>query len=141
MTRTPEEDGIIVIMPVGSDPRQAERRSAVVRGLSGARLKPLLPDYDVADPQFSLENFLAALRGARGVLADLTGERPSSYFELGVAEALGRPVVLVAETGTRIHQSSGRPTVRFYSGMDELASLIEEAFSPDRAGCARRDGS
>jgi nucleoside 2-deoxyribosyltransferase len=36
-------------------------------------------------------------------VADLTGERPNSYYETGFAHALGKPVILLAQTGTSRH--------------------------------------
>jgi len=37
------------------------------------------------------------------IVADLTGERPNSYYETGFAHALGKPVILLAQTGTTRH--------------------------------------
>ncbi len=108
------EREVIVIMPVGSDPAHASRAAAISTGLTRANLKPSLPSYDAADPQFSLAAFFIELRAAYAVLADLTGERPSCYFELGFAEALGKPTKLFATEGTTIHQSSHRDEILFY---------------------------
>lgn len=51
------------------------------------------------------------IQECRFVIADLTDERPSCYFEVGYAEALGRPVIYAASkqsvakpgTNTKIH--------------------------------------
>ncbi len=123
------EREVIVIMPVGSDPAHASRAAAISTGLTRANLKPSLPSYDAADPQFSLAAFFIELRAAYAVLADLTGERPSCYFELGFAEALGKPTKLFATEGTTIHQSSHRDEILFYRTMDELQDLVATAFS------------
>jgi len=67
------------------------------------------------DKEHPLEDLVGRIkeeiRNALFVVADLTDERPSCYFEAGFAEALGRPVIYVASkqsvnkpgTDTRIH--------------------------------------
>jgi hypothetical protein len=67
------------------------------------------------------------LAGAMFVLADLTLERPSCYYELGLAEALGLPVRLVAEFGTAIHQSAERDKVQYYRSLSDLETVVDHA--------------
>jgi len=88
---------------------------------------PLFPEYEPEDPRFAAEIFANQVRSAVAVLADLSGERPSCYFELGFAEALSRPVRLVAVEGTPIHQSSYRELVRFYSTPKGLERAVTES--------------
>ncbi len=122
---------VVVIMPVGSDPSHAERSAAIKTGLAQVGYAAVLPTYDAADPHFSPEEFTALVRSADAVLADLTGERPSCYFELGFAEALGKPARLFAQAGTDIHQSSHRHAIVLYRGIDELAGLVAASFQPE----------
>lgn len=122
---------MVVIMPVASDPSHAERAAAIKAGLADVGKTAIFPTYDSADPQFSPGEFTALVRSADVVLADLTGERPSCYFELGFAEALGKPARLFAEAGTNIHQSSHRHTVVIYRDIDKLAGLVATSFGPD----------
>ena len=49
------------------------------------------------------------------VLADLSLERPSCYFELGLAQAVGAHVFLIAATGTQIQQVGDSRRPSFYS--------------------------
>ena len=67
---------------------------------------------------------LEKLYSADAVLADLTLERPSCYFELGYAQALIKPVFLIARTGTEIHQCISRCSLNTYSSLNEYGSLI-----------------
>ena len=122
---------VVVIMPVASDPLHAQRSAAIKGGLAEVGCAAIFPTYDAVDPQCSSEEFTALIRSANAVLADLTGERPSCYFELGFAEALGKPARLFAQAGTRIHQSGHRHTIVFYRGIDELASLVAASFGPE----------
>jgi hypothetical protein len=114
-----------VIMPVGSDPDWQERCAAIKRAAVRNGVPVHFPDYLPKAPVFRLSDLKRELTGAAFVLADLTLERPSCYYELGLAEALGLRVCLVAEWSTRIHQSAGRSEVRFYRGLGELEKIID----------------
>jgi hypothetical protein len=118
-----------VIMPIGSDPEFQAKQAAIARGAARARFAVEFPDYEPAKPQFRLSEFLNNLRGASAVLADLTGERPSCYFELGIAETLDLPVYLIAKTGTPIHQSGGRAQTFFYGSLDEMSDIVADLLS------------
>jgi nucleoside 2-deoxyribosyltransferase len=120
-----------VIMPVGSDPRHRAKQEAIRRGIEAAGFRPEFPAYSMDNPHFEPAPFATKLRGADAVLADLTGERPSCYFEIGFAQALGRPVYLIAEKGTDIHQTAFRDRARFYANLDELQRVVRASVSRD----------
>src|ERR1700732_3449030 len=101
-----------VIMPVGSDPFASEKKLAIAKGVRQAGLEVRFPDYLPLKPTFGLPKLVAEMRDADYVIADLSGERPSCYYKLGIAEAIGKKVYLGAETGTRIHQRVGRSVTR-----------------------------
>lgn len=117
----------LIIMPVGSDPDFPAKKAAFTRAVAGAGLEPIFPIYEPEDARFSPSEFRDQLRRAVIVLADLSRERPSCYFELGFAEALERPVQLFAEAGTPIHQSAYRKTVSFYGDLMDLEREITKA--------------
>ena len=85
----------------------------------------------MAEPREMLSSTLAELRNSDLVMADLTFERPSCYYELGLAEAVGANVALVAKTGTEIHQSAARHQVNTYDTLEQyrevVAGLVLEA--------------
>jgi hypothetical protein len=64
-------------------------------------------------------------QSARFVLADLSYERPSCYYELGIAQASEVSTVLIAEAGTDIHQAGGRQAVRYYADLREYQDVVE----------------
>jgi hypothetical protein len=66
------------------------------------------------------------LKKSDWVLGDLSFERPSCYFEIGLAQGLNKPVSLIAENGTPVHQVIGRRSVEFYSSMKEYKEIVEK---------------
>jgi hypothetical protein len=125
-----------VIMPVGSDLGWQKKRVAIERAASRHGASVRFPNYLPQAPAFRLVDLKRELAGAAWVLVDLTHERPSCYYELGLAEALGLRVRLVAECGTPIHQSAARGEVKYYGTLDELEAIVGRAlteFAPARA--------
>lgn len=79
------------------------------------------------------------IRLAKFVIADLTDERPSCYFEVGFAEALRRPTIYVASkqsvtkpgTPTKIHFDI-HMNVSFFTNHDELAHKVQSAVEKNK---------
>lgn len=115
-----------VIMPVGSNPSRAKKEEAIRKIADKTGIKPHFPRYTTEDPVFNLQATLQDIRGAEFILADLSLERPSCYYELGLAEALGKPVYLIAVKGTDIHQTASRRLVRFYNDNIKFKNLVLE---------------
>ncbi|MGA2494350.1 MAG: hypothetical protein ABSF67_15630 [Roseiarcus sp.] len=80
------------------------------------------------------------IQECRFVIADLTDERPSCYFEVGYAEALGRPVIYAASkqsvskpgTNTKIHFDV-HMNINFFVNHKELREKINKAIEKNRA--------
>ena len=115
-----------VILPIGFDPLFPARRAAIEQGVSRSGLKPRFPDYARDKPEFDLAELKLSLQMAERVVADLSHERPSCYYELGVAEAMGKRVVLIAEAGTPIHQSSVRNAIEYYYSIHEISDIVAD---------------
>lgn len=114
-----------IIMPVGSNPLREQHQQAISDVAQECGIRPHFPRYTSEDPVFNLQSTLQDLRGAEFVLADLSLERPSCYYELGLAEAIGKPVYLIAIEGTDIHQTASRRMVSFYKDNDGLVNLLK----------------
>jgi len=79
------------------------------------------------------------IRDAAFVVADLTDERQSCYFEAGYAEALPRPILYVASkqsvlkpgTATKIHFDI-HLNVQFFTNHKELKDKLAEAITKNR---------
>lgn len=79
------------------------------------------------------------IRRAHFIVADLTDERPSCYFEVGFAEALGVPVIYLASkqsvvapgTQTHIHFDVHK-NVNFFTNHEELKEKTRRAFEKNK---------
>lgn len=118
-----------IVMPIGSDPDFLLKQASIRRGATKAGFCASFPAYQLLQPTFQISALIDHMRGAAVVLADVTGERPSCYYEVGVAEALGIPTLLVAKTGTAIHQAGARCGARFYSDLDDLEQVVASLLS------------
>jgi len=67
------------------------------------------------------------MRTSDFVFADLTHERPSCYFEIGIAESCGAALVTVAAEGTDIHQMSRPNDTKFFSSLEEFRDIFCQA--------------
>lgn len=91
-----ERDACFVIMPFGGwldDYYESIYRPAI----RNAGLEPHRAD-DLFRPSTIVKDIWAYTRTARLLLADLTGKNPNVFYELGLAHALAKPAILVAES-------------------------------------------
>lgn len=95
------------------------------------------------DKEHALEDLVGRIkkeiRSAQFVIADLTDERPSCYFEAGYAEALGKKVIYVASkqsvakpgTKTNIHFDI-HMNMNYFSNHEELKEKLSNAIEKNR---------
>ncbi|MGR3759251.1 hypothetical protein ACUXV3_03865 [Roseobacteraceae bacterium NS-SX3] len=119
-----------VVMPIGSDPDHPKKLDVLAR-LSSSKLSAHFPTYSVREQKFDLENTLEELRAAKFVIADVSLERPSCYYELGLAHALRKRSYLVAEAATPIHQADQRESVIFYRGLAEFENAVKNVLGAE----------
>jgi hypothetical protein len=123
---------VYAIMPVGSDPAYVWKREALQRVAARHGCSLHLP-LEKAGPsgEFDLLRALQDIAEARFVLVDLSLERPSCYYEMGLAQSLHKRTVLIACAGTPIHQAYGRNGVRFFDDEASYASLLDELLADE----------
>lgn len=102
------------------------------------------------DKEHALEDLVGRIkkeiRGAQFVVADLTDERPSCYFEAGFAEALGKKVIYVASkqsvakpgTKTVIHFDI-HMNMNYFSNHEELNEKLSSAIEKNRKSLFEED--
>jgi hypothetical protein len=113
-----------VIMPIGSD-RAFPIKQEIIRQIAKTyNLEAHFPNYSSSKPVFAIRQTMEDLRGSLFVIADLSLERPSCYYELGIAESLGKKVFIIAQSGTDIHQTMNREYVQFYQDLSDFKEVL-----------------
>lgn len=120
---------VFVIMPISGIETAPDKLRVVKEVAHEQNWSAHLPAYDPDAPVFNLNETIREMQASSLIIADLTGERPSCYYELGLAEALHLPIFAVAERHTEIHQTSIRGEIRRYENLDEFEKLIKRALS------------
>ncbi|MFH1845101.1 MAG: hypothetical protein ABIF77_18080 [bacterium] len=141
---------VFVIMPIQGEKTGTQEDQRVYREYDErfVAMELVISDYGgVAiriDKEHPLEDLVGRIkkeiRDAAFIVADLTDERPSCYFEAGYAEALPRPIVYVASKQSVLNP--GMPTrihfdihmnVHLFTNHGELKEKLESAIEKNKA--------
>lgn len=121
---------VFLVVPFGDGhdaAQQAMRAAAASLGLACYRADDIRRSTAIVD------RVLQGVRSATVVVADLTGNRPNCYYELGHADALRRPVILLQRADTEAGPAfdvSGRSICRYRDARhleEELPKWLREA--------------
>jgi guanylate kinase len=94
---------VFIIMPMSPEiPSLPDTLATIKRACRAVRMRGSRID-DKSNTGQITENIHSNIQLAEYVVADLTDERPSVYYEVGYAKALGKPILLVAKAETIIH--------------------------------------
>jgi hypothetical protein len=115
---------IYFIMPVGSDPQFTRKRLILKGVLERSDQTGHFPLEKREEGEFDVDVAISEMERSQLIIADLALERPSCYFEVGIAQAAGLNVHLIASAGTAIHQVAGRAHVLFYEDENDYENLI-----------------
>ena len=138
-----------IVMPIQGEKFGTQEDQRIFREYD-ARFEALeftLADFDVVairiDKEHPLEDIVGRIKkeikDAHFVIADLTDERPSCYFEAGYAEALGRPTIYLASkdsvinpgTNTKVHFDI-HMNVNFFSNHEEMTDKVKAVINKNR---------
>lgn len=140
---------VFVIMPIQGEQHGTQEDQRVYREYDErfVVIESVIAKFDgVAiriDKEHPLEDLVGRIkkeiRDSAFVVADLTDERPSCYFEAGFAEALSRPVIYVASKQSVV--KPGTPTaihfdihmnVQFFTNHRELQGKLTDTIEKNR---------
>lgn len=118
---------IYYVSPVGTDPEYGAKRDVLNDISKELGIEWFFPlDRHTS---FAVPTVLEDLRAAAFVVADLSLERPSCYFELGLTQALGVPLSLIAKEGTILHQAGETDGIVIYQDLRSYRSAVKHCLT------------
>ncbi len=122
---------IFVVAPHKSDPNFEIKRTILLSIAVETKTDILFAKDENTDR--NTEESLALLVSSDFVIADLSFERPSCYFEVGFAQAKDKKVFLIAITNTTIYQVKSKSEVRFYNNLDDYEKIVIEILKANKS--------
>jgi nucleoside 2-deoxyribosyltransferase len=116
------KDYYYIVTPISNDPDIMLKRNILKEAASFNNLDTHFP-LDHIGPNSS--SIIYQIENALFVFVDVSYERPSCYYEIGIAQALKKPTFIIAKEQTTIHQLEGE--VHFYSSTEEYKALVNQA--------------
>ncbi len=97
-------------------------------------LSPMRAD-EMAGPGFIVEQIRVAIQQARLCIADVTGNNANVLYEIGLAQAMKKPLILLAERESTVPFDVAQERVIFYDEqLDQASDALKNAISVALAG-------
>jgi nucleoside 2-deoxyribosyltransferase len=113
MNMDPQDDAL-------TDIYSAIRSTCAAFGVQATRID------DVEHQERITDRILEMLRNSELIIADLTGERPNVYCEVGYAHAVGKRPILYRKKNTRLHFDLSVHNVPEYRNVTQLKELLHK---------------
>lgn len=104
-------------------PSEERTYSAIVEGLSKFGVRVLRGD-EMQGQGDILSGILAQMTQARIVIANVSTRNPNVMYELGIAHALGKDVIMIANNGSELPFDVNSRRIVFYKDHSDLVSKL-----------------
>lgn len=112
------EDLLFVLTPFHDDMKDEFNTVSKVGGNLGFQV---LRGDEQTDAGDIFRKILVLIASARVVVANISGRNPNVFYELGIAHALGKPVILLAHSESEVPFDVQSKPIVFYRNNQELA--------------------
>lgn len=120
-----DENYIFVVMSFSKEPVFIDVYKAIERGVKRWNRKCNVEKVDQIEDDFKItDRIFQCIERASIVIADLTGERPNVYYELGYARGLNKRVIHLAKKDTLLHFDVKDFNTIIYDNMTNLEQSL-----------------
>jgi len=120
----PKEAFAFVVMKFDDQELEDAYELAIEPAINAAGLKTVRVDKVSIEGTIT-DEIVRLIKMCSLVVADLTGERPNCYYEVGFAHALGRPMILSIKKGEKIHFDLVTRQFLIWNNIRELKNELE----------------
>lgn len=119
-----EPNSAFVMMQINPGmPELEDRYNAIKTGFAEFGIEAVRAD-EIEHSEVITDKIMEKIRSSEFLLADLSGERPSVYYEIGYAHALKRRVIMYRSKGTNLHFDLAAYNCPEYSNLTDLKSKL-----------------
>ncbi len=123
------------VMMSFSDPTGSYYKTIYEPAITKAGLRPIRADDDMFSTGKIVDQIWSGIQSSKVLVAELTGRNPNVFYELGLAHALQKPVVLVSATEKDVPFDVQHIRIIYYNVLDPfwgeklIAKIAEHVLS------------
>ena len=119
-----EPNSAFVMMQINASmPELEDRYNAIKEAFAEFQIEAVRAD-EIEHSEVITDKIMEKIRSSEFLLADLSGERPSVYYEIGYAHALKRRVIMYRSKGTNLHFDLAAYNCPEYTNSTNLKSKL-----------------
>lgn len=121
---SPVPNTAFVIMSIDkSNPQSEDAFSAIKEVCKNFSIKAVRAD-EIEHSDKITDIILESIKRSEFLIADVSGERPNVYYEIGYAHAIGKRPIIYRRAGTKIHFDLANYNIPEYGGVYELKDKL-----------------